>query len=110
MGRKHQQPARAEDQQYFIQHLDFKYHNESNIVLGESTKEKEEAERREAEENKRRKEEELNNKLPSYDPKNGGKSNVFFGEEKTDYRKKDEVFTSVKVRNPPGGRSNFQLG
>lgn len=93
-----------------MHYLDFKYHNESNIVLGENTKQQEEAERREAEESKRRKEEELNSKLPTYDPKNGGKSNVFFGEEKTDYRKKDEVFTSVKVRNPPGGRSNFQLG
>lgn len=33
-----------------------------------------------------------------------------FGTDATDYRKKDEVFTSVKVRNPPGGRSNIQFG
>jgi len=48
--------------------------------------------------------------LPGYDPKNGGKATVFFGEEKTDYRKKDEVFTSVKVKNPPGGKSSIQFG
>jgi len=52
----------------------------------------------------------LNNKLPGYDPKAGGKSTVHFGDEKTDYRKKDEVFTSVKVKNPPGGKSNIQFG
>ena len=38
---------------------------------------------------KKKKEEELNKKLPTYDPKNGGKSNVFFGNEPTDYRKKE---------------------
>jgi len=52
----------------------------------------------------------LNNKLPQYDPKKGGQSNVFFGDVKTDYRKKDEVFTSVKVHNPPGGKSSIQFG
>ena len=52
----------------------------------------------------------MNKKLPDYDPKLGGKSSVHFGDEKTDYRKKDEVFTNVKVKNPPGGKSNFQLG
>lgn len=86
-----------------------KYHNESNIVLGETSKE-EEDEKKRLEEEKRRKEEELNSKLPSYDPKNGTKTNVFFGNEKTDYRKKDEVFTSVKVKAPPGGKSSIQFG
>jgi hypothetical protein len=62
------------------------------------------------EEERLKKEEELNKKLPGYDPKNGGKATIFFGNEKTDYRKKDEVFTSVKVKNPPGGRSNIQFG
>lgn len=62
------------------------------------------------EEERKKKEKELNNKLPAYDPKNGGKATIFFGNEKTDYRKKDEVFTSVKVKNPPGGRSNIQFG
>jgi len=62
------------------------------------------------EEERKKKEEELNKKLPGYDPKNGGKATIFFGSEKTDYRKKDEVYTSVKVKNPPGGRSNIQFG
>lgn len=86
-----------------------KYHNESNIVLGEVSKQ-EESEQQRLEEERRRKEEELNSKLPSYDPKNGTKTNVFFGNEKTDYRKKDEVFTSVKVKAPPGGKSSIQFG
>lgn len=85
-----------------------KYRNESNICLGETSKE-EENEKQRLEE-KRKKEEELNSKLPTYDPKNGTKTNVFFGNEKTDYRKKDEVFTSVKVRAPPGGKSSIQFG
>lgn len=86
-----------------------KYHNESNIVLGEHSK-AEELEKQRLEEEKRKKEEELNSKLPTYDPKNGTKTNVFFGNEKTDYRKKDEVFTSVKVKAPPGGKSSIQFG
>lgn len=52
----------------------------------------------------------MNNKLPTYDPKNGGKSSLSFGSEKPDYRRKDEVHTNVKVHNPPGGRSNIQFG
>jgi hypothetical protein len=78
-------------------------------VLGEVSKQ-EETEQQRLEEEKRKKEEELNNKLPSYDPKNGTKTNVFFGNEKTDYRKKDEVFTSVRVKAPPGGKSSIQFG
>jgi hypothetical protein len=87
-----------------------KYHNESKIVLGEVSKDEEAEKSRLQEEEKRRKEEVLNNKLPTYDPKNGTKTNVFFGNEKTDYRKKDEVFTSVKVKAPPGGKSSIQFG
>jgi hypothetical protein len=56
-----------------------KYHNESNIVLGEVSKQEESEKQRLEEEEKRKKEEELNSKLPSYDPKNGTKTNVFFG-------------------------------
>ena len=52
----------------------------------------------------------LNNRLPGYDPRKGHQTSIFFGDEKTDYRKKEEVFTSVKVKNPPGGRSNIQFG
>ena len=62
------------------------------------------------EEEEAKKKEELNNKLPTYDPKAGGKASIFFGDDKTDYRKKDEVFTSVKVKNPPGGKSSIQFG
>lgn len=78
-------------------------------MLGEVSKQ-EVSEQQRLEEEKRKKEEELNNKLPSYDPKNGTKTNVFFGNEKTDYRKKDEVFTSVRVKAPPGGKSSIQFG
>ena len=53
----------------------------------------------------------MNNKLPTYDPKNANKTSIVFGEDKIDYRKKDEVpTTSVRVRAPPGGRSNIQFG
>ena len=52
----------------------------------------------------------MNSKLPSYDPKNANKTSISFGTEKTDYRKKDEVYTSVNVQNPPGGRSNIHFG
>ena len=69
-----------------------------------------EDEEKRREEERRKKEEEINNKLPSYDPKNANKTNICFGDDKTDYRRKDEVFTSVKVHNPPGGRSNIQFG
>lgn len=46
----------------------------------------------------------MNSKLPGYNPKNGGKSSVVFGEEKNEFN------SSGKVRNPPGGRSNIQFG
>ena len=86
-------------------------HNQSSFELGNPNLKNEEEERKRIQaEEKARKEEELNKKLPGYDPKNGGKATIFFGEQRTDYRKKDEVFTSVKVRNPPGGKSNIQFG
>jgi len=40
---------------------------------------KEEREKMEEEERKK-KEEELNKKLPGYDPRNGGKASIFFGD------------------------------
>ena len=52
----------------------------------------------------------MNDKLPNYDPRKGGQTSLSFGTEPTDYRKKDEVFTSVKVKNPPGGKSNIMFG
>lgn len=34
----------------------------------------------------------FNKKLPTFDPKTAGKSSVKFGDDKVDYRKKDQVF------------------
>lgn len=86
-----------------------RYHNESQLSFGDNTQQIEDEEKK-REEERRKKEEEINNKLPTYDPKQGGKSNIHFGDEKPDYRRKDEVTTSVRVHNPPGGRSNIQFG
>ena len=93
-----------------------KYRNESNFSLGDPEAVNEEDKKKLQEEEKKKEEEEkkkeeLNEKLPTYDPKKGGQSSVSFGNEPTDYRKKDEVYTtSVKVKNPPGGRSNVMFG
>ena len=54
-------------------------------------------------EEKKKKEEEFNNKLPSYDPKMGGKTTLQFGQENVDQN-------MAKLRNPPGGKSNIQFG
>lgn len=79
-------------------------------MLGGDNESLDEQEKKRKELEKKKKEEELNQKLPSYDPRNGGKSNLHFGDEKPDYRRKDEVPTSVKVKNPPGGKSSIQFG
>lgn len=84
-----------------------KYHNESQLTFGDNTKELEDEEKR-REEERRKKEEEINSKLPNWDPKLGNKTNIVFGDEKPDYRRKDEV--TQPVRQPPGGRSNIQFG
>lgn len=81
-----------------------KYHNQSNVVFGGDNEAMDEEEKKKREEEKKRKEEELNKKLPDYDPKLGGKSSVKFGDEP------NQPHTSVKVRAPPGGKSNFTLG
>jgi hypothetical protein len=52
----------------------------------------------------------MNSKLPTYDPKTGKKTNIAFGGGSEEYRKKDDVFTTVKVRAPPGGKSSIQFG
>ncbi len=52
---------------------------------------------------RRLKTEQYNAKMPSYDPKLGKKSNIFFGEEKTDFSKKTNVVLS-STRVPPGGK------
>lgn len=58
-----------------------KYHNESAFELGNpDLKNQEEEKKRVQLEEKQRKEEELNKKLPGYDPKNGGKTTIFFGD------------------------------
>lgn len=87
-----------------------KYHNQSSVVFGGQNEQEDEEEKKRQELEKKKKEEELNSKLPGYDPKTGGKSNVFFGDDKPDYRRKDELHTNVKVHAPPGGRSNIQFG
>lgn len=80
------------------------------MVLGGQNEQEDEEEKKRLELEKKKKEEELNKKLPDYDPKLGNKTSVHFGDDKTDYRRKDEYHTSVKVHNPPGGRSNIQFG
>ena len=80
------------------------------MVFGGDNEALDEEEKKRREEEKKKKEEELNQKLPDYDPKKGGQSSVHFGDEKPDYRRKGDVQTSVKVHNPPGGRSNIQFG
>lgn len=57
-----------------------KYHNESNLTLGELDLRAEEERKKQQQADKKRKEEELNNKLPSYDPKNATKTTIYFGE------------------------------
>lgn len=80
-----------------------KYHNQSSVVFGGDNEAHDEEDEKKKEEERKKKEEELNKKLPDYDPKLGGKSSVTFGDS-------NQPHTSVKVRAPPGGRSNFTLG
>lgn len=79
------------------------------MSFNDPTKEVEDEEKK-REEERRKKEEEINSKLPSFNPKLGNRTNIVFGNEKTDYRRKDEVTTSVRVHNPPGGKSSIQFG
>ena len=68
---------------------------------GKNEEEEEEEERKKLQERKK-KEEELNNRLPNYDPKMGGKSSFEFGSQNEN--------VNAKVRRPPGGQSNIQFG
>jgi len=79
------------------------------VSFNDPTKEVEDEEKKKQEE-RRKKEEEINSKLPSFDPKLGNRTNIVFGTDTPDYRRKNEVTTSVRVHNPPGGRSNIQFG
>jgi len=64
------------------------YHNQSNVLLGNSqTSWKEEGQKGD---NKRVRVESTK-PVWNYDPKNAGKSTFSFGDDKPDYRKKDEV-------------------
>ena len=62
-----------------------KYHNQSNILIGGSDvadgTSKKEIQRK-------MKTEEYNSKLRTFDPKEGNKSHIFFGEEKPNFSKK----------------------
>lgn len=79
-------------------------------MLGGDNEGLDEEDKKKKEEERKKKEEELNSKLPDYDPRRGKQTSVHFGDEQPDYRRKNEVQTSVKVHNPPGGRSNIQFG
>lgn len=81
-----------------------KYHNESNIVFGGKNEEDNEEDEKKKLQERKKKEEELNNRLPEYDPKMGGKSSLKFGENV------NEENMNSKMRNPPGGKSNIQFG
>ena len=81
-----------------------KYHNESNVVFGGKNEEDNEEEEQKKLQERKRKEEELNNRLPDYNPKMGGKSSLNFGDGK------NEENMGQKVRRPPGGQSNIQFG
>ena len=111
MGRVTKKTIRKTTHQYIFlsTFLVNRYHNESQLSFGDNTQQIEDEEKK-REEERRKKEEEINSKLPTYDPRQGGKTNIHFGDEKPDYRRKDEVTTSVRVHNPPGGRSNIQFG
>ena len=79
-----------------------KYHNQSSVVFGGDNEAQDEEEKKKREEERKRKEEELNKNLPNFNPKEGGKSSIAFGDA-------NQPHTSVKVRAPPGGKSNFTL-
>lgn len=98
-GKNHNKNLQVIDSLTLVQ----KYHNQSNVVFGGDNEAVNEEDEKKKEEERKKKEEELNKKLPDYDPKLGGKSSVTFGDT-------NQPHTSVKVRAPPGGRSNFTLG
>lgn len=66
-----------------------KYHNQSAVVFGGDNESLDEEEKKKRDEERKRKEEELNKNLPTYDPRNGSKTSVHFGDDKPDYRRKD---------------------
>ena len=72
-------------------------------MFGGQNEELDQEEERKKMEEKKKKEEELNQQLPQYDPKMGGKSTFQFGQENVDHN-------MGKSRNPPGGKSNIQFG
>ena len=79
------------------------------MILGGKNEEDDEEEKRKQESDRKKKEENLNKNLPNFDPKQGGKSSLSFGDEKTDYSTKYQYY-NTKVSNPPGGKSNIQFG
>ena len=110
VGSKKKSPNRSQTV-IFLFYAAMKYHNESHFEMTDNSKHLDEEEKK-REEERRRKEEQINSKLPTYDPKNANKTSIVFGDDTTDYKKKDESSSNppIKVRNPPGGRSNIQFG
>ena len=96
MGRKQLHPH-PEPERYPTTHTGLKsYHNQSSIVFGTGKQWKEEPVKTS---DMRKKKETVHGEKPvwNYNPKNAGKTTMVLGEEKTDYRKKDEVY---KQRTP----------
>ncbi len=54
-----------------------------------------------------KKTEEFNAKLPDYNPKNGHRSNIIFGDEKPQPSRTERL---LSPRVPPGGKSNIIFG
>ena len=83
----------------YYPHPGFKnYHNQSSIVFGTGKAWKEEPAPTKTSDMRKKKEAPIDNRpVWNYNPKNAGKTTMVLGDEKTDYRKKDEVY---KQRTP----------
>lgn len=52
---------------------------------------------------------EINNKMPTYNSKNGGKATVLLGDFKPDYRNRDQIMLEEreKLKSPRGKKCEF---
>jgi hypothetical protein len=73
------------------------YHNQSSIVFGDPKADWKKEEVRQIDVKKKREPVESTKPVWNYNPKNAGKTTMVLGDEKPDYRKKDEV---NKIRTP----------
>ena len=67
-----------------------------------------EAKERSKFEKKKQVQEEFNKKLPTYDPRNGGKSSLHLGDDKVDYRNKND-FYSIRHIEKKGSHTKSQI-